>query len=182
VLAQRIGIHYRPILDARSGETVGYCAGARFAGPAGQDLPAAEVFAALHGQPPLLFHAEIEVKRLALTQAPPGGCLWVCVDPDSYAAADSANGNALAELLATPSVVVQAVENRAATNVRKAQAMLRGLAARRIAVALEAESPVSGWATTSEALLGGEGRLSILRGSESYQLRVTRQNKLILTK
>jgi hemin uptake protein HemP len=38
------------------------------------------------------------------------------------------------------------------------------------------------WATTSEALLGGEGRLTIHHGGESYQLRLTRQNKLILTK
>ena len=38
------------------------------------------------------------------------------------------------------------------------------------------------WATSSDALLGAEGRLSILHEGESYQLRVTRQNKLILTK
>jgi len=147
LLARRFGIRYRPILDTLSGETIGHQASARFAGTAGEDLPAAEVFAALHGQSPLLFHAEIELKRLALTQAPAGGCLWVCVDPDSYAAADSPTGNAPAELLASPAVVVHAVENRAATNLRKAQAMLRGLAAHRIAIALEAESPVSGWAS-----------------------------------
>jgi len=39
-----------------------------------------------------------------------------------------------------------------------------------------------GWTTSSDALLGAEGRLSILHAGESYQLRVTRQNKLILTK
>lgn len=38
------------------------------------------------------------------------------------------------------------------------------------------------WATTSEALLGSDGRLTIHHGGESYQLRLTRQNKLILTK
>ncbi len=38
------------------------------------------------------------------------------------------------------------------------------------------------WSIGSEALLGGEGRLTILHGGESYQLRLTRQNKLILTK
>jgi hemin uptake protein HemP len=42
---------------------------------------------------------------------------------------------------------------------------------------------VSGsWATTSEALLASEGRLTIHHGGESYQLRLTRQNRLILTK
>jgi EAL domain-containing protein (putative c-di-GMP-specific phosphodiesterase class I) len=90
--------------------------------------------------------------------------LWVCVDPDSYAAAESPTGNALAELLSAPGVVVRAVENRAAANVRRARAMLRGLAAHRIAVALEAESPVDGWASPAAleadwvriALAGGE--------------------------
>jgi hemin uptake protein HemP len=38
------------------------------------------------------------------------------------------------------------------------------------------------WATTSDALLGSAGRLAILHGGETYRLRVTRQNKLILTK
>jgi hypothetical protein len=39
-----------------------------------------------------------------------------------------------------------------------------------------------GWTTTSEALLGSEGRLTILHDGEPYQLRLTRQHKLILTK
>lgn len=38
------------------------------------------------------------------------------------------------------------------------------------------------WAVTSEELLGAEGRLTILHEGEPYQLRLTRQNKLILTK
>jgi hemin uptake protein HemP len=38
------------------------------------------------------------------------------------------------------------------------------------------------WATTSEALLGSEGRLTIRHAGECYQLRLTRQNRLILTK
>jgi len=38
------------------------------------------------------------------------------------------------------------------------------------------------WAISSEALLGSEGRVAIVHAGESYQLRVTRQNKLILTK
>jgi hypothetical protein len=147
VLSRGFGIHYRPILDTRTGATVGHRASARFIGHNGAHLPPAGVFAALHGQPPLLFHAEIEIKRLALARSPVSPLLWLCMDPDSYAAADSAHGNALAELLAPAGVVVQAVENRAATDVRKVQAMLRGLAAHRIAVALEAESPVNGWAS-----------------------------------
>jgi EAL domain-containing protein (putative c-di-GMP-specific phosphodiesterase class I) len=164
LLGRRFAIRYSPILDTLSGETIGHQASALFAGARGSELPAGEVFAALHGQAPLLFHAEVEIKRLALAQAPAGGCLWVCVDPDSYAAAESPTGNALAELLSAPGVVVRAVENRAAANVRRARAMLRGLAAHRIAVALEAESPVDGWASPAAleadwvriALAGGE--------------------------
>ena len=38
------------------------------------------------------------------------------------------------------------------------------------------------WTVTSEELLGAEGRLTILHEGEPYQLRLTRQNKLILTK
>jgi hypothetical protein len=147
LLARRFGIHYRPILQTHSGERLGYCAGARFARPDGVALPSGDVLAALHAQPALLLHAEIELKRLALTHAPRDARLWVCVDPDSYAAADSPSGNALIELLGSAAVVVQAVENRPMTDVRKVQAMLRGLAAHRIAIALEAESAVTGWAS-----------------------------------
>jgi hypothetical protein len=146
VLARRYGIRYRPILDTCDGTTVGHLATACFAGSAGEELPPAEVFAALHTHPPLLIHAELELKRLAMAKAPRSGFLWVCIDPDSYAAADSPSGNAIAELLTGQDVVVNAVENRAAANVRRAQNMLRELAAHRIAIALEAESPVNGWA------------------------------------
>jgi hemin uptake protein HemP len=38
------------------------------------------------------------------------------------------------------------------------------------------------WWVASSVLLGPEGRLAILHEGEPYQLRVTRQNKLILTK
>jgi hemin uptake protein HemP len=38
------------------------------------------------------------------------------------------------------------------------------------------------WWVRSSQLLGPEGRLTILHEGEAYQLRVTRQNKLILTK
>lgn len=40
VLSRRFGIHYRRILDARSGDAVGYCAGARsISAPARGSLP-----------------------------------------------------------------------------------------------------------------------------------------------
>jgi len=52
-------------------------------------------------------------------------------------------------------------------------------AARRIALHRDAGGV---WAVTSEELLGAEGRLTILHEGEPYQLRLTRQNKLILTK
>lgn len=38
------------------------------------------------------------------------------------------------------------------------------------------------WWISSRELLGPEGRVAIVHEGESYQLRVTRQNKLILTK
>lgn len=38
------------------------------------------------------------------------------------------------------------------------------------------------WWVSSHDLLGREGRVAIVHEGESYQLRVTRQNKLILTK
>jgi hemin uptake protein HemP len=39
-----------------------------------------------------------------------------------------------------------------------------------------------GWWVSSSALLGPDGRLSILHQGELYLLRLTRQGKLILTK
>jgi len=166
VLARRYGIRYRPVLDTCSGATVGHLATARFLGPTGEALPPDEVFAALHGQPPLLFHAELELKRAALANCPRDGTLWVCVDPDSYAAADAPSGNALAELLTGHDVVVDAIENRAASDVRRTQTMLRELAAHRIEISLDAESPVNGWASPTaidadwlRVALGGGERL-----------------------
>jgi hemin uptake protein HemP len=38
------------------------------------------------------------------------------------------------------------------------------------------------WAVTREELLGPEERLTILHEGEPYQLRLTRQHELILTK
>ncbi len=38
------------------------------------------------------------------------------------------------------------------------------------------------WWVSSRELLGPEGRVAIVHEGQSYQLRVTRQNKLILTK
>jgi hemin uptake protein HemP len=38
------------------------------------------------------------------------------------------------------------------------------------------------WWVESRQLLGREGRLAIVHEGEPYQLRLTRQNKLILTK
>lgn len=48
-------------------------------------------------------------------------------------------------------------------------------------VALHRDDRGAWWASSRE-LLGREGRVAIVHEGESYQLRVTRQNKLILTK
>lgn len=42
--------------------------------------------------------------------------------------------------------------------------------------------PQGAWCVRSSELLGPDGRLAIVHEGASYQLRVTRQNRLILTK
>ena len=58
----------------------------------GRSLPPDHVFEALHANPLLLLHAEMEMKRLQLAEAPQHGLLFVNLDPDSYAVGEAEDG------------------------------------------------------------------------------------------
>jgi EAL domain-containing protein (putative c-di-GMP-specific phosphodiesterase class I) len=148
--ARRCSIEYQPVYEmspeSPDGEVIGrvlaWRARARFRDAAGHFLSTSAVFAALHQRPALLFSVELDLKRMALEQAPPTGQLLVALDADSYAVGAGSSGNAFDRLLCNRSrLVVEICENRPVTDLARVDALLRALASRKIPVALGASTP-----------------------------------------
>ncbi|MFC5300738.1 EAL domain-containing protein [Azospira restricta] len=128
--ARRFGVEYQPFVDIASGEVVCHEALARFVDAGGNALPPDAVFGALHDNPLLLLHAELEMKRLQLAEAPPHGLLFVNLDPDSYVAGEDADGgNRFLPLLATQRsrLVVEVIENLHLQDVILSALMIQAL-------------------------------------------------------
>ncbi|BBN90309.1 EAL domain-containing protein [Azospira sp. I09] len=114
LLARRFAVEYQPLVCPVSGDSLGWEALARFSAADGTPLPPDLVFQALHHDPLLLFHTELETKRLQLSLAPPEGLLFVNLDPDSFAAGHGPDGrNAFTELFLPhrQRLVVEVIEN-----------------------------------------------------------------------
>ena len=77
LIRQRFGVEYQPMICLQTGETRCHEALARFVAADGSALPPDRVFEALHDNPLLLLHAELETKRLQLAEAPTHGLLFV---------------------------------------------------------------------------------------------------------
>lgn len=83
-IAHRFGVEYQPLLDAHSGELVGFEALGRFYRADGSAVPPNLMFEALHDNPLLLLHVELEMgSRLKRTWPSPGppastGCRDSC--------------------------------------------------------------------------------------------------------
>lgn len=111
---RRFGVEYQPFVCVFSGEVRCHEALARFVDAHGNALPPDAVFGALHDNPLLLLHTELEMKRLQLAEAPAHGLLFVNLDPDSYIAGETEDGNNLfLPLLAEKrsQLVVEIIEN-----------------------------------------------------------------------
>ncbi len=123
----RFGVQYEPIVEAASGETVAFEALARFYRADGEPLPPGQVFSRLHAAPSLLLETEIALKRLQVEGAP-GHTLFVNLDPDSFAAAADGGAELLSLLAGAPGdVVVEAIENLDAADVRRGRLMVAAL-------------------------------------------------------
>lgn len=138
--AQRFGVEYQPLIGTRDGEIRCYEALARFIAADGRLLPPAVVFEALHDNPLLLLHAELEMKQLQLAEAPAHGLLFVNLDPDSYAAGETEDGgNLFLPLLSgqRSRLVVEVIENLHLRDVVLAHRMMEALDGEKIRMAID---------------------------------------------
>lgn len=138
--AQRFGVEYQPLIATRDGEARCYEALARFVAADGRQLPPDVVFEALHDNPLLLLHAELEMKQLQLAEAPAHGQLFVNLDPDSYAAGETeSGGNLFLPLLGAQRsrLVVEVIENLHLRDVVLAHRMMEALDGEKIRMAID---------------------------------------------
>lgn len=128
VAARRFGVDFQPIVGADD-SLLAWRAKARFVGADGRRLSPTAVFATLHRNPALLLATELQLKSLALANAPADGWLLLPLDADSYAAAGSGSvgggsvsgaGNAFDLLFGGQQrLIVEVCENRPATDVAR---------------------------------------------------------------
>lgn len=129
LLNRRFGVEYQPVVDTLSGETVGYEALARFYRENGEAVPPNRVFEMLHENPLLLFHTELEAKKLQILQAPQTELLFLNLDPDSFHAGGTAGGNLFTELFRSHrcpdrEILIEVIENLHIRDVVRTSAMI----------------------------------------------------------
>ncbi len=138
--ASRLGVEYQPLVCTGSGDILCYEALARFIAADGSMLPPDLVFEALHDNPLLLLHAELETKRLQLAEAPQHGQLFVNLDPDSYAQGeDEQGGNLFLPILTAQRsrLVVEVIENLHLQDVALTHRMMEQLEQEKIRMAID---------------------------------------------
>lgn len=142
VLMRRFGAEYRPIVEVQAGEVVGYQAQARFWTATRQPIHAGEMFACLHRNPLLLYHVELEIKKLQIAQAPTSGWLMLNLDIDSFFEAGDDLNNVFLQLLkqyawSDREIIINIVENHNMSDAHRSQRMIALLQQSGTAIALE---------------------------------------------
>ena len=97
-IARRFCVEYQPLVAVASGDIVGYEALASFRRSNGGAVPPNLMFEALHENPLLLWHVELEMKRLQLAYAPAAPRLFLNLDPDSFHLGEGRQYNLFVEL------------------------------------------------------------------------------------
>lgn len=139
-MQRRFGVEYEPFVCCHTGEVRCHEALSRFVDGDGRAMPPDIVFEALHENPLLLFHTELEMKKLQLAEAPTHGLLFVNLDPDSFAyGADEAEGNRFLPILASQRsrLVVEVIENLHLKDVELALQMMTILESNKIRMAVD---------------------------------------------
>lgn len=139
-------VEYQPIKDARSLETVGYEALARFSAN-GRPLPPDRVFAALHDNPLLFHYAEMKWKRAQIELAPRDGHLFVNLDPDAWMHGWHCDGKDSYLDLFRPLagwLVVEIIENLHLRDVERAQDLSNTFRMAGVPIALDDVSSTQG--------------------------------------
>lgn len=129
LLNRRFGVEYQPVVDTISGETAGYEALARFYRANGEAVPPNRVFEMLHENPLLLFHTELEAKKLQILQAPKTELLFLNLDPDSFHAGSTPGGNVFTEVFRSHrcpgrEILIEVIENLHIRDVVRTHAMI----------------------------------------------------------
>ncbi len=142
LLGRRYGVEYQPIIEVQSAEIAGYQAAARFWNNRQQKLDTGAMFAMLHKNPLLLFHAELEVKKLQIEESPPGGWLMLDLDIDSFYEGGEGLDNPFLSLFkqhawSDRELIINLVENHTMADVERAQRIIELLNQSGTAVALE---------------------------------------------
>lgn len=141
---RRYGVEYQPLVDARSGDIIGYEALARFRRDDGAAVPPNVMFEALHENPLLLLHVELETKRLQLAHAPEAPHLFVNLDPDSFHVGEGIRHNLFVELFRRhrkqfprQQITVEVTENLSIQDLQRSQEMISVLKGAGFGVALD---------------------------------------------
>lgn len=129
LINRRFGVEYQPVVDTQSGETVGFEALARFHLANGETAAPNVVFEMLHENPMLLFHAELELKKLQILNAPETELLFLNLDPDSFAAGQASGFNVFTDLFRRHrrpgrEIMIEVIENLHVRDVARTRAML----------------------------------------------------------
>lgn len=146
ILREPPAVEYQPIKDARTLDTVGYEALARFTAH-GRTLPPDRVFAALHDNPLLFHYTELKWKRLQIELAPRDGHLFVNLDPDAWVHGWHSDGtDSYLELFAPLSgwLVVEIIENLHLSDAERAQSLSNAFKQAGVPIALDDVSSTQG--------------------------------------
>ena len=142
ILSRRFGVEYRPIVEVQTGEVFGYQASARFWTKEQRMINAGRMFACLHKNPLLLFHTELELKKLQIAQFPCSGWLMLDLDIDSFMEGGESQQNPFLQLFKEQAwsereLIINVVENHNMADAHRSQRMIELLQQSGTAVALE---------------------------------------------
>ena len=142
LLKRRFGVEYQPIVDTVSGDIQATrhwpASGGRMEHPWQPD----RMFGLLHDNPLLLFHAELEMKKLQIAAVPDTAKLFLNVDPDSYHAGNARESNVFAESFAQHQrpgceLVIEVIENLHIGDVHFTRLMIDDLKAVGVKIAMD---------------------------------------------
>ena len=138
---QRFGVEYQPLIDAHTGDILGYEALARFFDCNGGTILPLDIFQLLHDSPLMLAQVELQLKRLQLRYRPEGVALFLNLDPHAFSMCtdkDDPNVNAMANLLkGHQDLVVELIENTDVNDAKISNDVSEMMRKQGIAIALD---------------------------------------------
>ncbi len=143
VALRRFSVIYQPVV-AWDDEVIAWRTKPCFRGLDGQSFSPSAVFSALHDFPALLLAVELQLKGLAVAQAPACGRVLLSLDVDSYALARQSAGNVFDRLFEGQSrFVVEVCENRPMMDVARLRYLSRQLCVLGAPLAVGRHTPVA---------------------------------------